>query len=372
LKKLLCVLCAIMMALPLLTACKPSPAANGGTESGNATTAAPLKPGDNGEVNVYNWGEYINMDIIDEFETATGIKVNYTTFPSNEYLYSNLQTGGYDVIIPSDYMVARLIEEDMLEKLDFANIPNYSLIGDTYKNLEYDPGNAYSVPYMWGTVGILYNPNMVDEEITSWSALWDEKYSGNILQFDNPRDAVATALLYLGYSINTTDEGEIREAFDLLAEQKPLIQKYVMDQIYTLMESGEAAIGPYYAGDYLMMLEANPDLLFVVPEEGSNQYVDAMCVPKGAKNKANGEAFINFMCLTDTCVANMGETGYASPNPEANEAYGDEYDLENEDDLYEYNIIFPSEEVLGTCEVYSHLPAVTNELYNDLWVKLKS
>lgn len=321
-----------------------------------------------GEVNVYNWGEYIDESIFDAFEEETGIKVNYTTYMSNEAMYSVLKTGGsnYDLIIPSDYMISRLIEEDMLEKIDFSNIPNYELIADSYKNLEYDSTGEYSVAYMWGTVGIIYNTAMIKDEITSWNALFDEKYADQILMFDNPRDALGIALKYLGYSLNTTDESQLNEAFVLLETQKPLLQAYVMDQIFTKLESGEAAIGPYYAGDYITMLENNPDLAFVIPDEGSNWFVDAMCIPKGAENKESAELFINYMCSTDVCLANMDTIGYSSANSEAAEIYAEDLD----DNIR--SVMFPSDDVLSRCEVFINLPQTTLDLYDQLWVNLKS
>jgi len=319
------------------------------------------------EVYVYNWGEYIDESIFKDFEKDTGIKIRYTEFQSNEEMYSILKSGGssYDVIIPSDYMISRMINEGMLEELDFSNIPNYSLVDNNYKNLEYDPGGKYSVAYMTGTVGLIYNSSMITDEITSWSALFDSKYAGQILMFDNPRDAIGIALKYLGYSQNTTDEGEIREAYDLLEQQKPLLQAYVMDKIFDKLESGEAAIGPYYAGDYLSMLENNEDLVFVRPIEGSNAFVDAMCIPKGANNKTNAELFINFMCSTDVCVANMEVTSYASANAAANEEFGADMDEE------EYEIVFASDETLSNCDVFKNLPDDTLALYSSLWVDLK-
>ena len=322
----------------------------------------------NGEVNVYNWGEYIDESILDIFEKETGIKVNYSTYSSNEILYSNMQTGAanYDVIIPSDYLISRLIDEDMLEKIDYSNIPNYSLIDDAYKNLEYDPTSEYSVPYMTCTVGIIYNTSMIDEEITSWGAMFDERYAGQILMFDNSRDAMCIALKYLGYSVNTTDEKELNEAYELLESQRPLLQGYVMDQIFDKLEGGEAAIGPYYSGDYLAMLENNPDLAFAIPDEGSNYSVDAMCIPKGAENKANAEAFINFMCRTDICIKNMDYLYYTSANKEAVEEYSEDLD-----DLAR-EIMFPSADVMDRCEVYVNLPQDTLDLYNTLWIKLKA
>jgi spermidine/putrescine transport system substrate-binding protein len=270
----------------------------------------------------------------------------------------------YDVIIPSDYMISRLIEEGMLEKLDFNNIPNFDNIDERYKNLEYDPANEYSVPYTWGVVGLIYNTSMIDDEITSWGALFDPKYSGQILQFDNSRDAMATALFHLGYSVNTTDEAELNEAYELLVQQKTILQGYVMDQIYDKLEGGEAAIGPYYAGDALLMMENNPDLAFVVPEEGTNLFVDAMCIPKGAVNKENAELFINFMCDTDIALKNMAVTCYATPVRTAYEAL-DEETRSNE-------IMFPKDDVLNRCQIYKNLPQETLNLYDQLWVKLKS
>jgi spermidine/putrescine transport system substrate-binding protein len=320
------------------------------------------------EVNVYNWGEYIDESIFADFEKETGIKVNYSTFTSNEAMYSVLKTGGsdYDVIIPSDYMVSRLISEGMLEKLNFDNIPNFSLIDDSYKKLAYDPNDEYSVAYMSGVVGIIYNSRLISEEITSWDALFDEKYAGQILMFDNSRDALAIALLKLGYSVNTTDEAELNEAFELLSRQKPLVQAYVMDQIFDKLESGEAAIGPYYAGDYLTMVENNPDLKFVIPEEGTNRFVDAMCIPKGAANKENAEAFINFMCRTDIAMRNVDYIWYTTTNREAARQYAETLDPESA------AVMFPPAEILDKCQIYVNLPQNILDLYDSLWVKLKS
>ena len=326
------------------------------------------KKTDAGEVNVYNWGEYIDESIFDEFTEKTGIKVNYSMFENNEQMYSTIKTGGsnYDVVFPSDYMISRMISEDMLEKLDFSNIPDYKLIGDSYKNLEYDPTGEYSVAYMSGTVGIIYNTDMISEEITSWSALFDPTYAGQILMFNNPRDAMGIALKYLGYSLNTTNEAELNAAYDLLVTQKPILQAYVMDQIFDKLESGEAAIGPYYAGDYLSMVENNPALEFVIPDEGSNWFVDAMCIPKGATNKKNAELFINFICGTDVSIANMDYIGYASANTDAVEEYG--ADMEPD----EYAVAFADAETLDRCEVFTNLPQDTLALYDTLWSKLKS
>lgn len=319
-----------------------------------------------GEVNVYNWGEYIDETLLDEFTQQTGIKVNYTTYSDNESLYSMLSSGtaDYDVIIPSDYMISRLISEGMLEKLDFDNIPNYSYIDDAYKGLEYDPDNEYSVAYTWGTVGIIYNTTMLDYVPDSWSVLWDENLSGQILMFDNSRDALGIALKYLGYSQNTTDEAQIKEAVDLLIEQRPLVQSYVMDQIFDKLEGGEAAVGPYYAGDAITMIAENPDLAFVTPKEGTNLFVDAMCVPKGAANKANAEAFINFMCAPENMAKNIEFIGYSSPSSAARELLSD--------DLKDSEIAYPDASLLANDDVFINLPQATLDLYDSEWVRLRT
>ena len=319
-------------------------------------------------VNVYNWGEYMDEDLLAQFESETGIKVNLLTYETNEQMYSVLKQGGvnYDVIVPSDYMIARMIEEDMLEKIDFANVPNFEHIDDEFMGMVFDPTNEYSVAYTWGTTGLIYNSAMIDEEPTSWGALFDEKYSDQILMFDNSRDAMGIALKYLGYSFNTANKAELDEAFALLQEQKPLIQAYVMDQIFDKLEGGEAAIGPYYAGDYLTMIENNPDLIFIVPDEGSNVFVDSMCIPKGAANKKNAEIFINFMCEAEVSYTNCVFIGYTSPITEVRAMF------EEELDEYEFNIMYPSDDILAKCEPFTHLPAETLEQYNEYWVLLKS
>ena len=285
------------------------------------------------EITVYNWGQYISdgtddcLDVIAAFEEETGIKVNYLTFDSNESMYTKLKTGGttFDVIIPSDYMIAKLISEDMLEPLDFANIPNYEYIDEAFRNQAYDPENTYSVPYTWGTVGLIYNKNYVsDEDAESWSCLWNSKYQGKLLMFDNPRDAFAIAESMLGYSFNTEDEQEFKNCADLLATQSPVLQGYVMDQIFDRMERGEAWAAPYYAGDYLTMVEENPDLGFSHPKEGFNIFIDAMCIPKGCQNKAGAEAFINFLCRPDISAANLDYIGYSTPETAAKEYLDEE------------------------------------------------
>ena len=318
-----------------------------------------------GVVNVYNWGEYIDTDLITQFEQETGIKVNYKTYESNEQMYSVLKQGGvsYDVVVPSDYMVSRMIAEDMLEPLDYSKIPNFSLISDSMKKRNYDPDNKYSVPYMWGTLGIIYDSTVVGE-IDSWGALFDAKNSGKILMIDNSRDAMGIALKYLGYSMNTTDKTELDKAYALLKQQKPLLQGYVMDQVFDKLESGEAPIGVYYAGDYLTMHQENPNLKFCLPKEGSNLFGDAMCILKNAENKDNAEAFINFMSGTEQSMANSKFIGYTSPNKE----------VESKIDIDDFtrSIMYPDEAALAKCEQYVNLPQDTLDYYDKLWVELKS
>ena len=324
--------------------------------------------GSKGEVNVYNWGEYLDEDILRQFEEETGIQVNYSTYSDNESMYAVLKSGAvdYDVIIPSDYMISRLISEDGLEPLEFDNIPNFANIDEEYRNREYDPENRYTVPYMWGVVGVVYNKTMVSGTPDSWEVLWDKNLEGQILMFDNSRDALAIALSRLGYSLNTTDEAQLQEALTLLEEQKPVVQAYIMDlgQLIDKMEAGEAAVAPYYSGGAVRMIADNPDLGFFFPKEGSNYYVDAMCIPKGASNKANAEAFINFMCKPEIMKANAEVTDYSLPSS-AGRALLDEETRDNP-------CIYPDEDVLKNTEIFVNLPQETLELYNKLWMDLKA
>ena len=324
-------------------------------------------------INVYNWGQYISdgtdgyLDVNAAFTEATGIEVNYMTFDSNESLYTKLKTGGstYDVIIPSDYMVAKLREEGLLLELNFDNIPNYQYVDEAYKNTSYDPDNLYSVPYTWGTVGIIYNKNYVDEEdLGSWDLLWNEKYAGKILMFDNPRDAFAVTELLLGYSINTTDPDELQACADKLIEQKFLVQSYVMDQIYDKMVRGEALIAPYYAGDYLMMAEENEDLGFYLPEEGFNLFIDAMCIPSCCTNKEAAEAYINFLCSPEISGQNLEYLGYSTPISSAKD-YMDP-------SVTESDIAYPDAETLSRGSAFVNLPMETSQLLDSLWLSVKT
>ena len=324
-------------------------------------------------INVYNWGQYISdgtdgyIDVNKAFTEATGIKVNYMTFDSNETMYTKLKTGGstYDVIIPSDYMIARLISEDMLLEIDYSNIPNYADVDEAYKNTAFDPDNKYTVPYTWGTVGIIYNKKYVDEaDLGSWDLLWNSKYSGKILMFDNPRDAFAISELLLGIDINTEAEDELRSAAYKLIEQKPLVQSYVMDQIYDKMEREEAWIAPYYAGDYLQMVQENEDLGFYFPKEGFNLFIDAMCIPKSCQNKAAAEAYINFLCDAQVAGENLDYLGYSTPISAAKE-YMDP-------DMVASDVAYPSEETLAMGSAFSYLGEQTNQLMDSLWLEVKT
>lgn len=328
------------------------------------------------EVTVCGWGENIDEDLITQFEEETGIHVNYQVADSNEIMYSKVAMGGsgYDVIVPSDYMIAQMIEEGMLAELDFDSIPNYRLIDNRFKNLTYDPENQYSVPYTWGTLGIIYNPTLIPDEITSWSALFDTKYAGQVGMIGNPRDAIAAALMSLGYSINTENADEINEAYQLIADAKEngVYQGFFMDQLYDKMESGETALCTYYAGDFLSMHENNPDLKFVIPEEGSNWFVDAMCVLKDAPHPEEAMAWINFICSTEANLANMDYIWYASPNTEALEQYPAYYEENYGEALDQelYEIMAAPQSVLDRCEAYLNLPVDIRTLYNDLWTQL--
>ena len=320
-------------------------------------------------INVYNWGMNIadgtdeTMDIIAAFEEETGIKVNYSTYESNEVLYSKLKNGGIsvDVIIPSDYMIDRMIAEDMLEELNFDNIPNFSYLDEQFRNPAYDPENKYSVPYTWGTLGILYNTKYVDEaDVTGWELMWNEKYAGKILMIDNSRDAFGIAQYLLGYDVNTMDKAELKACADKLAEQRPLVQQYVMDQIYSTMENEEAYIAAYYAGDCMLMMEENEDLAFYLPEhQGFNLFTDAMCIPKGSQEKAAAEAFINFLCDPEISGANMDYICYASPISAAKEHM--------EDYLAESEIVYPDPAVQEKGSAYAYLSEEISRFVESLY-----
>ena len=323
----------------------------------------------NGQVIVYNWGEYIDPEIIDLFEEETGIDVIYEEFETNEIMYPKIQSGAiaYDVVCPSDYMIQRMIENDLLAEINYDHIPNLKYIGDNYMKMsrQFDPENKYSVPYLWGTVGILYNKKMVDEPVDSWGILWDKKYEDSILMQDSVRDAFAVALKYLGYSLNSTDLDELEAAKNLLIEQKPLVQAYVIDQVRDKMIGGEAALGVIYSGEALYCQQENPDLDYVIPKEGTNIWIDSWVIPKNAKNVENAEAFINFLCRPDIAKMNFDYITYSIPNTAGR-------DLIDDESLRNSPIAFPDDSKLENCETFRFLGDDNDALYNRLWREIKS
>lgn len=327
------------------------------------------KGGENGEVIVYNWGEYIDPDTIDMFEEETGIKVIYDEFETNEVMYPKVEAGAtsYDVICPSDYMIQKMIDNDLLAEINFDNIPNFTNIGQQYYDQakEFDPENKYSVPYCFGTVGILYNKTMVDEPVESWSILWDEKYADNILMQDSVRDAFMVALKKNGYSMNTLDAVELESAKNDLIAQKPLVQAYVIDQVRDKMIGNEAAIGVIYSGEAIYTQRENPDLEYVIPKEGTNVWIDAWVIPKNSPNKENAEKFINFMCREDIALMNFEYITYSTPNTAAQALIEDE-------EIRNSEIAFPDLSKFENLETFQYLGSDGDELYNNLWKEVKS
>lgn len=321
------------------------------------------------KVVVYNWGEYLDPEVLTLFEEETGIDVVYEEFETNEILYPKISSGAiaYDVICPSDYMIQRMIENDLLAEINFDNIPNIKNIGKDYmeQSRQFDPENKYSVPYCWGTVGILYNKTMVDEPITSWSVLWDEKYKDNILMQDSVRDAFGVTLKYLGYSLNSTDLDELTEARDLLIRQKPLVQAYVIDQVRDKMIGNEAAIGVIYSGEAIYTQMENPDLEYVIPKEGSNIWIDSWVIPKNAENKENAEKFINFLCRPEIALMNFEYITYSTPNTEARKMIEDEAIRNSE-------IAFPDLSKYDNLETFQYLGTEADQTYGELWNQVKS
>lgn len=318
------------------------------------------------ELNIFNWGEYISdgvdggLDVIKEFEKVTGIKVNYTTFDSNESMYAKLNSGtSYDILIPSDYMIERLIKEDKLQKLDFSKLTNYKNIADEYKDLYFDPNNEYSVPYNVGMVGLIYDKTKVNPAPDSWSVMWDDKYKGEILTFNNSRDAFMISQFLLGIDINSTNKADWDKAADKLKEQNPLLQARVMDEVFGKMESGEAAIAPYYAGDYYTMLESNENLGFVYPKEGTNIFVDSVCIPKNAQNVEAAHLFINFLLEPEIALSNAEYICYASPNTTV--INNDEYSFKGDE------ILYPTEDKKPKCEYYHDIDSDTRTYFEKLW-----
>ena len=318
---------------------------------------------------VYNWGEYIDPEVLTIFEKETGIDVIYEEFETNEILYPKISSGAiaYDVICPSDYMIQRMIENDLLSEINFDNIPNIKNIGEQYmeQSKQFDPENKYSVPYCWGTVGILYNKTMVDEPVDSWSILWNPKYRDSILMQDSVRDAFGATLKYLGYSLNSTDLDELTEAKNLLIEQKPLVQAYVIDQVRDKMIGNEAALGVIYSGEAIYTQKENPNLEYVIPKEGSNIWIDSWVIPKNAEHKENAEKFINFLCRPDIALMNFEYITYSTPNEAARELIEDE-------DIRNSEIAFPDLSKYDNLETFQYLGTEADQVYGDLWNKVKS
>lgn len=320
---------------------------------------------------VYNWGEYISdgsdgsIDVNREFEKLTGIKVNYLTFESNETMYSQIKSGGvnYDIVIPSDYMIERLIKENMLRKIDTSELSNYHLIDDKYKNVYFDPNNEYSVPYNVGMVGIIYNSKIYKDLEHSWKVLWDKKYKDMTLNFNNPRDAFMTAQMILGQDLNSENKKDWDKAAKLLKKGKANLQAYVMDEVYGKMETGEAAIAPYYAGDYLTMYESNNDLRFFYPKEGTNIFIDSACILKNAQNYEAAVLYLNFLMEPEIATANAEYIGYASPNTAV---------INNPDYYYYQNeILYPNEKDIPKVQYYHNISEDIRSYYENLWIDLK-
>ena len=321
------------------------------------------KPFAGTELVVYNWYDYIDPSVLDLFQDETGIEVTYVNFTQNEDMYARLEAGAgaYDVVFPSEYMIERLIKEDRLEELNLDNIPNLENILDNLRDPSYDPGNAHSVPYMWGTLGIVYNTEMVDEPITSWTALLDEKYAGEIFMMDSVRDTVGLALKTLGYSMNSHDEGELAEAGEWLMAQRDsgVVGGYILDQAKDMMAGNEAAMAVMYSGDALYAMEKNDKLAYVIPDEGSNVWVDGMCVPKVCQNKEAAECFIDFMCRPDIAQKNMEYIYYSSPIKQVVENLSEE-ELAS-------TAMNPTDEMVARCEYYVDISDVAY-LYDDIWM----
>lgn len=317
---------------------------------------------------VYNWGDYIDPSLLKKFEAETGIKVKYDVFDTNEIMYQKISNGSlnYDLIIPSDYMVEKMIDENLLAELNFNNIPNYKYIDKNFRNLAYDKENKYSVPYMWGTVGIMYNKKMVKEPVDSLNILWDEKYKDQIIMVDSPRDAFALALKKLGYSLNTTNPQELEAAKKELIKQKSsgLVRAYMVDEVKDAMLSGEAALAVVWSGDAITLMDENPDLGYAFPKEGSNKWFDALCIPKNAKHKENAEKFINFLCDPENAALNAEYIGYSTPNTEALKLLPKE--------VQENPVAYPDLSKLNNFEVFVDLGNDVNKEISQSWIEVKA
>ncbi len=335
-------------------------------EAASATSAK-----GSGEVVVYNWGEYIDPDVLKQFEDETGIKVVYEEFETNEIMYPKVAAGAasYDLICPSDYMISKMIDNDLLQPINYDHIPNFKNIDETYleQSRGFDPDLKYSIPYCWGTVGILYNKSMIEEgdTVDSWEILWDEKYKDSILMQDSVRDAFMVPEKMFGYDINTVKEDEIKACCEKLIEQKPLVQAYVVDQVRDKMIGSEAALGVIYSGEAIYTQRENEDLEYVIPKEGSNVWIDSWVIPKDARNVENAEKFLDFLCRGDIALKNFEYITYSTPNKAARELIEDE-------DIRNSTIAFPTADMLKNCDVYQYIGEDGDALYQKYWDKVKS
>ncbi|HAT4287618.1 ABC transporter substrate-binding protein [Clostridium perfringens] len=355
LKKFLALTCSTLLLSSLFLGCGPKKDEEA-TQDKNSNV-----------LYVYNWGDYIDPELLTKFKEETGIDVKYDVYDTNEIMYQKLNSGNvsYDIVIPSDYMIEKMKEEDMLAKIDYSNIPNYKYIGEQFKNLAYDPTNEYSVPYMWGTVGIIYNTKRVSDPVDSWNILWNPKYKDQVIMPDSVRDAMAVAEKKLGYSLNTENLDQIESAKKELMTQKKdgLILAYMVDQVKDAMVAGEASLAVAWSGDAVTMIERNPDLAYAIPKEGSNKWFDAIGIPKNAKHKENAEKFINFLCDPENAEQNVEYIGYSTPNTAA-------YDLLPED-IRDDKVAYPDEESLKNCEVFIDLPSKILRKYDEAWLEIK-
>ncbi|MEG0308583.1 MAG: ABC transporter substrate-binding protein [Clostridium sp.] len=344
-KKIIAIACTGILMTTMLTACGAKPS--------------------NEVLNIYNVGDYIDESLLKKFEGETGIKVIYEKYDTNEIMYQKVKSGGskYDLVVPSDYMIEKMKNENLIQKIDFNNIPNYKNIDESFKKPSYDSKDEYSVPYFWGTFGILYNKTIVTEKVDSWDILWDEKYKDEILMFDSVRDTMGIALMKLGYSQNSVNEKELDEAKQLLIDQRPLVLAYVNDEGKDRLLGEEAAMGIIYSGDAVTLMEQNENLAYAIPKTGTNKWVDGMCIPSDAENKKEAELFINFMLDPENAVTNIEYIGYSTPNKAALELLDEE--------VRNNPVAYPDKDIISKCESFKDLGDKI-KLYDDRWIQIKS
>ncbi len=351
--RLIALIANILLAAFILTSCGSADTVDG---TGKQVT-----------INVFNWGEYIGEQTIEDFENAyPNIKVNYENFTTNEDMYVKIKTGGsaYDVAIPSDYMIKRMRDEGLLNKINMSNIPNFKYIDDRFKSLSYDPDNEYSVPYMWGTVGILYNKTMVSDTVDSWNILWNDKYKKQILMSDSERDAIGITLKMMGFSMNTKDVSQLEQAKEKLMEQKPLVMAYVVDEVRDMMIGESAALAVVWSGEAYYCMSENENLSYVIPKEGTNYWFDSMVIPSTSKHQKEAEIFINYMCETDVAFNNADYIGYATPHIEVMKMLDPE--------LISDRSAYPLQEDLDNYEIFEYPGDEINKQYSRIWTEIKA